>query len=312
MPDAGFRHEAFLYEKDIELVDAAAEFVSAGVAEGAATLVVIDADKIARLRGVLGDVGEADGVRFEDMATVGANPARIIPAWRSFVDSHAGTDRPLRGIGEPVWPGRSADELVECRLHESLLNVAFADDPPFWLLCPYDASALDAAVLDGARCTHPHAGRSVPGPESDLWGTRPPDDVFGEPLAPPPPTADVMEFLSLGAVRRFVRDRLTAHRRTATLPGATLAVNEVAANSLRHGGGRGTLTMWRDGDSIVCQVDDDGVVSDPLAGRRKPVQDQLNGRGLWLANQLCRLVQIRHSARGTSVRLHLLTVPDDG
>ena len=56
------------------------------------------------------------------MAVLGHNPARIIPAWRDFADAHAG---PIRGIGEPIWPGRGADELVECQLHESLLNVAF-------------------------------------------------------------------------------------------------------------------------------------------------------------------------------------------
>jgi anti-sigma regulatory factor (Ser/Thr protein kinase) len=310
MSAAGFRHEAFLYQSDIEFIEVAAEFITAGVEEGASTLVVVDADKIAGLRRALGDT--VVGVRFEDMADVGANPARIIPVWRSFVDSRSGPGSRLRGIGEPVWPGRSADEMVECRVHESLLNVAFADDPPFWLLCPYDASALDPAVIEGAHRTHPHAGRSIPGPASHLWGTHPPGDVFRGPLAPPPPTADVTAFVDLGAVRRFVREQLTARRRTATLPGVTLAVNEIAANSLRHGGGQGTLTMWHDGDSLVCQVDDDGVITDPMAGRRNPVHDQEGGRGLWMVNQLCRLVQIRHSGRGTSVRLHLAAPPDDG
>ena len=40
-------------------------------------------------------------VAFADMANVGANPARIIPAWSDFVASHSGSGRPLRGIGEP-------------------------------------------------------------------------------------------------------------------------------------------------------------------------------------------------------------------
>ena len=29
-----------------------------------------------------------------------------------------------------------------------------------------------------------------------------------------------------------------------------------------------------------------------------------NGRGVWMANQLCDLVQVRSGARGTVVRLH--------
>ena len=66
-------------------------------------------------------------------------PGRIIPAWREFV---AGTNgRPIRGVGEPIWAGRRAAEIVECQLHEALLNLAVDTDTPLWLLCPYDISA---------------------------------------------------------------------------------------------------------------------------------------------------------------------------
>ena len=63
------------------------------------------------------------------------------------------TTGPVRGVGEPIWPGRGAAELVECQLHESLLNLAFEED--FTLLCPYDAAALDERVLHEACCSHP-------------------------------------------------------------------------------------------------------------------------------------------------------------
>jgi hypothetical protein len=52
MSAAGFRHEAFLYQSDIEFIEVVAEFISAGVEEGASTLIVVDADKLARLRRV--------------------------------------------------------------------------------------------------------------------------------------------------------------------------------------------------------------------------------------------------------------------
>jgi anti-sigma regulatory factor (Ser/Thr protein kinase) len=83
-----------------------------------------------------------------------------------------------------------------------------------------------------------------------------------------------------------------------------LAVDEIAANSLLHGGGRGVLRIWVEGSSLVCEVADDGVITDPLVGRREPALDRTGGRGLWLANQLCGLVQIRSGAAGTTVRLH--------
>jgi anti-sigma regulatory factor (Ser/Thr protein kinase) len=84
-----------------------------------------------------------------------------------------------------------------------------------------------------------------------------------------------------------------------------LAVNEVAANSIAHGGGSGTLRVWRDGGALVCEVSDRGHLDDPLADRRRPAPGQDGGRGLWLANQLCDLVQVRSFATGTTVRLHM-------
>ena len=50
---------------------------------------------------------------------------------------------------------------------------------------------------------------------------------------------------------------------------------------------------------------DDGVIADPLVGRQTPSPERAGGRGLWLANQLCDLVQIRSGASGTVVRLHV-------
>ena len=41
------------------------------------------------------------------------------------------------------------------------------------------------------------------------------------------------------------------------------------------------------------------------AGRLQPVLDEPGGRGLWLANQLCDLVQVRTFADGNVVRIHM-------
>lgn len=84
-----------------------------------------------------------------------------------------------------------------------------------------------------------------------------------------------------------------------------MAVNEIATNSVRHSGGSGTLRVWRDGHVLVCEVRDGGQLQDPLADRRRPAPDQNGGRGFWLANQLCDLVQVRSYPAGTTVRLHM-------
>ena len=84
-----------------------------------------------------------------------------------------------------------------------------------------------------------------------------------------------------------------------------LAVNEIAANSVQHGGGSGTLRIWREGDVLTCEIRDSGHLDDPLADRRRPAPGEDGGRGLWLANQLCDLVQVRSFTTGTTVRLHM-------
>jgi anti-sigma regulatory factor (Ser/Thr protein kinase) len=305
----GFRHEALLYRSNTEFLDATSAFIKQGVAEGAPTLVVVDAGKIEQLRSVLG--ADADAVEFADMATVGQNPARIIPAWREFVDRHQRTGRGLRGIGEPIWPGRGRDELVECRHHEALLNVAFADTPSFWLRCPYNATALDPAVVQEAHGTHPFVSTTNHrGTSSDYGGTDP-HELFQEPLSAPPAHASRLHFTQVAPVRRFVAGEAeTSGLDRRAITDVVLAVGEVTTNSLRYGGGTGTVSLWVDSGTFVCQVEDHGHILDPLAGRRSPGATQPDGRGLWIANQLCRLLQIRTSADGTTIRLHFHVARD--
>src|SRR5919197_5276061 len=149
-----FRHEALFYAGRDDFVRHTAPFLRDAAEAEEPTLVVDEARKIDLLREELD--GAADGIHFADMAGVGANPARIIPACREFVTRHAPTGRRLRGIGEPILPERTASELAECERHESLLNLAFTGSPSWWLVCPYDTEALDPAVVEEARRTHPY------------------------------------------------------------------------------------------------------------------------------------------------------------
>ena len=209
-------------------------------------LVVVGTEKIAALRDEL--AGQSTGVRFADMLDVGANPARIIPAWQAFVDEHGGEGRPVRGIGEPIWAGRSADELAECGRHEALLNLAFADAPTWSLLCPYDTQTLPPRVLDEARRNHPSV-RDAGGHHrsAEYRGLGDIEAPFDAPLNDPPAGVDELRFASHGpaAVRAWV----DAHASRlglgpSRLEKVVLAVNEIVTNSVRHGGGSGTLQMW--------------------------------------------------------------------
>ncbi len=83
-----------------------------------------------------------------------------------------------------------------------------------------------------------------------------------------------------------------------------LAVHEIATNSVRHGGGEGLLKMWRDGESLVCDIQDHGHIANPQIGRLRPDAAPDSSRGMWIANQLCDLVQVSCSPRGNRVRLY--------
>jgi anti-sigma regulatory factor (Ser/Thr protein kinase) len=300
---ASFRHEALLYGGEEEFVASTAAFLREGADRGEPALVVVGARKLGLLREELG--ADAEGVHFADMAHVGHNPARIIPAWREFVAAHGAPGVRLRGIGEPVYPERSADELVECQRHESLLNLAFADAGSFWLVCPYDTRALPDEVLAEARRSHPFVDEQ---PSPGYVGADAIAAPFERPLPPPP--ADAVELQvaveALGAMRHLVAERAAAlgldREREFDF---VLSVNEIATNSLEHGAGPVTLLLWRNGSGVVCELRDQGRFVDPLAGRRAPTPDDPRGRGLWIANQLCDLVQIRTSALGTTVRIHV-------
>jgi anti-sigma regulatory factor (Ser/Thr protein kinase) len=111
---------------------------------------------------------------------------------------------------------------------------------------------------------------------------------------------------SLHELRAFVsHEAAAAHLGEVRAENVCLAVNEVASNSVRHGGGAGTLRIWSEDGALVCEVRDRGCIGDGLVGRVHPSPDQQSGRGLWLVNQLCDLVQIRSTDTGTVVRMRM-------
>jgi anti-sigma regulatory factor (Ser/Thr protein kinase) len=299
---AAFRHEALLYSGPGGFIDGTVPFLRQGAEAGDAMLVVVDAARIAWLREALGS--DADAVTFADMSQVGANPARIIPAWRSFVDAHPG--RCLRGIGEPVSAQRTAAELVECQRHEALLNLAFADAAGFTLLCPYDLESLAPEVIEKAHHSHPVLVRD--GAESPSASYVDIEAAFAEPLPEPPADAHALAFDtgSLLVVREAVAARALAAGLSDQRAGdLVLAVNELATNSVLHGGGHGVLRIWHEPGAVICEISDAGAIVAPLAGREPPTSGNVGGHGLWLCNQLCDLVQIRSFAIGGVVRLHM-------
>lgn len=300
---SGFCHEAFFYADSDEFLAGTVPYVEEGVYAGDNVLVLLPEPRLRILRGALGAAAEEVG--FLPMEKVGRNPARLVSACGDLLRD-SGPGQTVRGLGEPIWAGRSAAELDECERHERLLNIAFGKEQKLTLMCPYDTSALDDEVLALAQrshpyCSDPHGGRSVSArfaPGNPLEGSLPEREVPAATLG--------FGKSDLRTVRRAVADLARSAglspRRNEDL---VLAVCEVATNSVQHGGGGGCLAIWRDGNELVCDIHDFGRIEDPLAGRERVPAGQSGGRGLWIVNQLCDLVQIRSGEDGTYVRLRM-------
>jgi anti-sigma regulatory factor (Ser/Thr protein kinase) len=303
MKHPGFQHEALIYEGPDDYLEGTVPFLRSAIAAGEPTMVAVGRSQRELLEGELGE--EADWVRFADMEKLGRNPAWIIPFWREFVDEAGG--RSVCGIGEPVWAARTEAALEECRRHEALLNLAFAPEPAWSLLCPYDAGSLDHDIIEKVACSHPHVHRDGQREQSSLFEPEP--DCFAGELPPPAsrPEEVAFDLTELAEVRhRVAAAAEAAGMDPLAVADLVTATSELAANSVMHGGGTGRLRLWHEEGRLLAEVEDGGRIEEPLVGRLRPDVSQEGGRGLWLANQLCDLVQIRSGDRGTTVRLHLL------
>jgi anti-sigma regulatory factor (Ser/Thr protein kinase) len=304
-PSTGLSHEAYLYRTTEEFVTGTAAFLRAGLGAGDAALVSVPGVKHDRLRDALGLA--AGQVQFADMTRVGRNPARIIPFVRRFAQTHAGAR--VSFVGEPIWPGRTAAETRECVRHEALLNLAFGS-ADITIFCPYDATGLDDDTISDSWRTHPSVCRHDGWHDSDDYTD--PSMLYAagdRPLPAPPATALIMRFRGedLPLIRRLVGDSASRFGigadRSADF---VVAVNEVATNTVTHAPPGGMLRLWTNGrhQALVCEIRDTGHITDTLIGRRMPAPDAQTGRGLWLANQYCDLVELRSGPDGTTVRMY--------
>ncbi|MFF7973402.1 anti-sigma factor RsbA family regulatory protein [Streptomyces sp. NPDC007905] len=305
-----FVHPALFYADAEQYLAGTVPFVRLALAAEEPVAVAVPGENLRVVRDALG--ADADAVRFLDMREAGRNPGRIIPGvLRPFADAQP-PGRRVHIIGEPVWAGRTPAEYPACAQHEALINAAF-QGREVTILCPYDTTRLDERALADAHATHPvvippggTAHRPSAGYDPEGVVAR-----YNEPL-PPAPDAD-----SGVLCLTFDDDSLSAARHLATEHGArlglsglrledlTLITAELTTNSVVHGGGTGTLTVWAEGGYVLCEVRDKGRLTDPLAGRRPASRDQRGGRGLLLVNLVADLVRVHTGADGTTIRSYV-------
>ncbi|MEU4798457.1 anti-sigma factor RsbA family regulatory protein [Streptomyces sp. NPDC023327] len=298
-----FVHPALFYRGEREYVAGTVPFVEEGLDAGEAVAVAVPGPNLELIRDALGP--RAAQVRLLDMTQVGRNPGRIIPrVLRAFADAHP-TGR-VRIIGEPIWAERTATEYPACVQHEALINLAFQGRAAT-ILCPYDLERLEETVLADAYATHPtviedgrHGPSAAYAPETVI-------SRYNEPLTAP---ADVPQTHYTAQTLPDIRHYATGRAAELGLPASrlddfALAVAELTTNSVVHGPGSGALRVWAQDHSVVCEVRDEGVLADPLAGRRPPPPGQSGGRGLLLVHVVADLVRIHTDPRaGTTIHAH--------
>lgn len=305
-----FDHVAAIYHATDEFLNLAVPFVETALAAGDPVLVVLADDTLDALVRAVGDHGEGlVGLRMEE---VGRNPGRVISFWERFVGHGLDGKRTRWGIEEPLWSGRSADEIVECGIHERLIDLAFEDSDDFRLLCAFDADVLDDATAEAVNASHRRVmmldDRTVGRTDGAAFRPVRAADVFGAPLPPRPHEASCRPIgdESMSGVRFQIGQLAWSHgltrRRAHDLE---VSVSELVANTVMYAGGAGELWTWTEGPAVVCEVHDRGRLDDLLVGRRTPASMASHGRGLWLVHELCDLVQVRSDEAGTTVRVRM-------
>jgi anti-sigma regulatory factor (Ser/Thr protein kinase) len=296
-------HCALLYHSEREYVDALLRFISEGLDRAEPVLVAVPGEKLASLRGALGNA--AADVTMSDITGFGRNPGRIIAAHLAFVERHPG--RHVRIIAEPVWAGRTAFEYSACMQHEALANIAL-DGLDVTGLCPYDASCLDESVLADVRLTHPQIWQGGSREHSPEYALDAALDQCNQPLATNPAavTYTVGEPADLAGARRcgdrYGRLLGMSTDRVADL---MLVATELATNSLDHAGGACRLAFWYEAGHVVCEARDMGYWADPLAGRRPPAAQGVGPYGLFVVNVIADLLRTHTTPAGTTIHAYL-------
>ncbi|WP_344827924.1 anti-sigma factor RsbA family regulatory protein [Actinocorallia longicatena] len=302
-----FRHPAFFYRTPEEYLAGATAFVHAGLSAGQPVAVAVPGPRLEEIRAGLGSA--AGSVKMIDMREAGRNPGRILPGVLSaFADAHPHATPHI--IGEPIWPGRTETEYPACAQHEALINLAFAGRS-IAIMCPYDASRLGRRALADAAVSHPVLWDADGERKSDRFAPERLVADYNTPLPEPVGTVRVLPFdeAALPLVREFtVAETLRAGLGRDRAGDAELVVNELAANSVHHGGGSGVVRIWRHYGQVVCEVSDQGRMTDPLVGRRPAGDSVRGGRGVLMVNLIADLVRTHTGPAGTTTRAYFRRV----
>lgn len=218
----------------------------------------------------------------------------------------------MRVAGEPVWAGLDSVQVAEWTCVESACNLAFAESA-LTMLCPYDISILDPAIIAATRETHPNLrhGDSV-NPSADFIDPyqfhssvrrselRRPEGPFE--VCSVDSVADVAHVRSL--VEVFPDVHATPAERINDLASG---VDEVVRTALESDARSVTVTLWLEGSQLICDIAGRWTTTALAAFFAQPTDH--GSPGLWSAGQRCDLIAIREHDGVTTVRLQIPTDP---
>ncbi len=148
-------HQALFYRDSDEYLDGILEFINPALERDEPVAITVPEPKLKLLRAELGD--RVSRIELLDMVELGRNPGRIIPAVLAMIERHG--RRPLRYVGEAIWPGRTFEEVCEATRHEALINLAWPDaGHP----CPVSVRRREPRRSGARRCSA-DASRRGPG-----------------------------------------------------------------------------------------------------------------------------------------------------
>ncbi|MGH8910589.1 MAG: anti-sigma factor RsbA family regulatory protein [Egibacteraceae bacterium] len=301
-----FAHRALLYASQDDFLAVAVPFVAQGLERDEYVLSICAPANTQAMKSALGT--PAVDVWFVNYDDWWRHPTSAITRTHACMTQLAKTHRGrIRVIEEPLINRRHPGELRELLRGEAAANVVqrFSDA---WLVCAFNARGLGSNVTGDIRRTHPELiGPSGISPSADYVdpATFLAEGNLTHTMPSPRGSVAVLDPASPACGREFIE----THARAAGLPPAkraefVTAVNEILTNAHVHASG-GTVRVWRQGNSVICEVQDRGPgLDDALTGYQPPPLGSNGGRGLWLARQLTDLLEVRSDGNGTTVRLH--------
>lgn len=151
-PASLLEHQVLTYRSDEELLAASLGFVEDGIVNDEPVLVVTTPHNIRLLRRAL-NRDEANAT-FRSAARWYRSPLAALTAYQRFAMAALDAGHHwVRVVGQPVWAGRSPQQVEAWIRYEALINIAFSPIAAT-IICLYDARETAPEVLARAQATH--------------------------------------------------------------------------------------------------------------------------------------------------------------